>query len=55
MLDAAGVPRSRRALQRSADCRYRRQAYEPGSPQREFPCSYTAANILFVGASQNDD
>ncbi len=37
MLDAAGVPRSRRALQRSADCRYRRQAYELTVPMADSP------------------
>jgi N-methylhydantoinase A len=37
MLDAAGVPRSRRALQRSADCRYRRQAYELTVPLADSP------------------
>ena len=48
MLDAAGVPRSRRALQRSADCRYRRQAYELTVPMADSPV--TAAVLAALAA-----
>ena len=48
MLDAAGVPRSRRALQRSADCRYRRQAYELTVPMADGPV--TAAVLAALAA-----
>jgi N-methylhydantoinase A len=48
MLDAAGVPPERRALQRSADCRYRRQAYELTVPMAEGPV--TAATLAALAA-----
>ena len=48
LLDAAGVPRSRRALQRSADCRYRRQAYELTVPMADGPV--TAAVLAALAA-----
>lgn len=48
MLDAAGVPRSRRALQRSADCRYRRQAYELTVPMADSPV--TAGGLATLAA-----
>jgi N-methylhydantoinase A len=35
MLEAAGVPAERRLLQRQADCRYRRQAYELTVPMAD--------------------
>lgn len=37
MLEAAGVPPERRVLQRQADCRYRRQAYELTVPMANGP------------------
>ena len=48
MLDTAGVPPERRALQRSADCRYRRQAYELTVPMAEGPV--TAATLAALAA-----
>ena len=48
MLDAAGVPAPRRALQRSADCRYRRQAYELTVPVADGPV--TAATLAALAA-----
>jgi N-methylhydantoinase A len=48
MLDAAGVPPERRALQRSADCRYRRQAYELAVPLADG--KVTAASLAALAA-----
>ena len=49
MLDAAGVPPQRRALQRQADCRYRRQAYELTVPMEDGPV--TAATLAALAAA----
>lgn len=43
MLDAAGIPPARQQLQRQADCRYRRQAYELTVPMPDGPI--TAATL----------
>jgi len=48
MLDAAGVPPAQRALQRQADCRYRRQAYELTVPMADGPV--TAATLAALSA-----
>jgi N-methylhydantoinase A len=49
MLEAAGVPPERRVLQRQADCRYRRQAYELTVPMADGPV--TAATLTALAAA----
>jgi N-methylhydantoinase A len=46
MLEAAGVPPGRRALQRLADCRYRRQAYELTVPMQDGPVTEETLRAL---------
>ena len=46
MLEAAGVPAERRALVRSADVRYRRQAYELNIPMSGGPITREALDAL---------
>jgi N-methylhydantoinase A len=46
MLEAAGVPPGRRALQRLADCRYRRQAYELTVPVQDGPVTLETLRVL---------
>jgi N-methylhydantoinase A len=46
MLDAAGVPPERRVLQRLADCRYRRQAYELTVPMADGPLTPATLSAL---------
>jgi N-methylhydantoinase A len=46
MLTAAGVPEERRGLPRSADVRYRRQAYELTVPVAEGPVTRTSLDAL---------
>jgi N-methylhydantoinase A len=46
MLEAAGVPPGRRALQRLADCRYRRQAYELTVPVQDGPVTRETLRTL---------
>jgi N-methylhydantoinase A len=49
MLAAAGVPPERQALQRLADCRYRRQAYELTVPVADGPV--TAASLAALATA----
>lgn len=49
MLAAAGIPPERRVLQRLADCRYRRQAYELTVPMADGPV--TTATLAALAAT----